>query len=207
MFNIFEIVDQIPFPFLIVAPFCAVAVLYFLSVFSVHKRRFLWLLTLTEIASFTLIILHFDGGLVSAFTHFGLLTFLTVLLSPVLFVKTVKEKLKASHKTHLTQELLPIPEDASVVCATPAPMAVMEEESLPMPENNTVKSDVQLAHVFQVLKKLQSLKLSAGDRLESDVIERMLNVYQAKATLSAEETRTLNNYLATLLKLMSKYSV
>ena len=86
-------------------------------------------------------------------------------------------------------------------------MAVMEEESLPMPENNTVKSDVQLAHVFQVLKKLQSLKLSAGDRLESDVIERMLNVYQAKATLSAEETRTLNNYLATLLKLMSKYSV
>ncbi len=35
----------------------------------------------------------------------------------------------------------------------------------------------------------------------------MLNVYRAKGVLSAEETRALNNYLATLLKLMSKYSV
>ena len=68
-------------------------------------------------------------------------------------------------------------------------------------------ADVRLEHVFQVLKKLQNMKLSAGDRLETDVIRNMLNVYAAKGVLSAEETRALNNYLATLLKLMSKYSV
>ena len=57
------------------------------------------------------------------------------------------------------------------------------------------------------LERLRSLPLGAGDRLETDVIRNMLNVYAAKGVLSAEETRALNNYLATLLKLMSKYSV
>ena len=84
----------------------------------------------------------------------------------------------------------------------------LNEAEHPISETDgSENADVQLEHVFQVLKKLQSMKLSAGDRLETDVIRNMLNVYQAKGALSAEETRALNNYLATLLKLMSKYSV
>ena len=68
-----------------------------------------------------------------------------------------------------------------------------------------VGEDVRLGHIFSVLEKLRSLPLSAGDRLESEKYSDLLTVYRTKGNLCAEEARTLNDILASLLKMLAKY--
>ena len=58
---------------------------------------------------------------------------------------------------------------------------------------------------FSVLEKLRSLPLSAGDRLESEKYFDLLTVYRTKGNLCAEEARSLNDILASLLKMLAKY--
>lgn len=194
-----ESITVIPFFWLQIIPLCVAISLYFFSFISKNKRVIVWLLSLTVTVACAAISLHEEGSASTAFQYGALLSSLVILLLPVLRFNTRKKKDK--------KEIKPISEEIKPLLATPAPKAIITQESTPMPVKTAVNGSVQLAHVFQVLKKLQSVKLSAGDRLETDVIQNMLTVYQAKETLSAEETRALNNYLATLLKLMSKYSL
>lgn len=68
------------------------------------------------------------------------------------------------------------------------------------------ESGVCLAHVSALLTRLQGAKLSATDRLETDVIARTLQTYRYKK-LNGEELRTLNDCLATVLRLTAKYAL
>lgn len=205
----------IPFVYIEITPFCLIAGIYLLSIFFRSKHGFLWLLGLTVSASITLIAFHDEGGASAAFSYGSLLIFLTVLFSPLLCIRSEGDETESEEKKGTDESSkessMKRGEVPFITGPKVASVTVSEQETKknvnPMSENKTVNGDVQLAHVFQVLKKLQSMKLSSGDRLETDVIQNMLTVYQAKGTLSLEETATLNNYLATLLKLMSKYSV
>lgn len=77
----------------------------------------------------------------------------------------------------------------------------------PKGDASLMKGDLQLEHALRVLEKLSGKKLSVADRLETDVIRNTINIYRYKDVLSPDETRTINNYLGTILKMMSKYSV
>ncbi|PWM52541.1 MAG: hypothetical protein DBX39_00140, partial [Bacillota bacterium] len=70
-----------------------------------------------------------------------------------------------------------------------------------------VEQDVRLGHIFSVLDRLKNLPLGAGDRLEAQKYEDLLSVYRNKGNLSSAEAQTLNDILASLLKMMAKYGV
>ena len=95
--------------------------------------------------------------------------------------------------------------------AAAAPVVPVTEKVLPQPiapatETSNLK-DVDLSHAFFVLDKLKEKKLNGRDKMESDIIRNMLVVYSHKESLTVEESRDLNNYLATLLKMMAAYAV
>ncbi len=84
----------------------------------------------------------------------------------------------------------------------PAP-SFSAERAAPPPAPN----DVRLDYVFSVAERLRSLPLGAGDRLEAEKMNELLSVYKNKGTLSPKESETLNDILASLLKMMAKYDI
>ena len=74
-------------------------------------------------------------------------------------------------------------------------------------EYDSYASDVRLDHIFSVVERLKGVSLGAGDRLEVQKYEDLLTVYKSKNALSSEEAQTLNDILASLLKMMAKYGV
>lgn len=68
-------------------------------------------------------------------------------------------------------------------------------------------SDVRLDHIFSVIERLKEVSLGAGDRLEVHKYDDLLTVYKNKNALSSEEAQTLNDILASLLKMMAKYDL
>lgn len=65
---------------------------------------------------------------------------------------------------------------------------------------------MQLTHAETLLYRLRRISLAPSDRLEVDVLTRMLNSYGVKA-LTEEEMVRLNDSLTSLLKLCAKYKV
>ena len=61
--------------------------------------------------------------------------------------------------------------------------------------------------IFSVVERLKGVSLGAGDRLEVQKYEDLLTVYKSKNALSSEEAQTLNDILASLLKMMAKYDL
>ncbi len=80
-------------------------------------------------------------------------------------------------------------------------------EEIPETDCTTYPSDVRLNHIFSVIERLKGVSLGAGDRLEIEKYEELLTVYKNKTFLSSEEAQTLNDILASLLKLMAKYDI
>lgn len=66
---------------------------------------------------------------------------------------------------------------------------------------------VRLDYVLSVAERLLSLPLGAGDRLEAEKMNTLLEVYRGKEKFTAEECAALNDILAALLKMMAKYGV
>ena len=74
-------------------------------------------------------------------------------------------------------------------------------------ECESYASDVRLDHIFSVIERLKGISLGAGDRLEVEKYEDLLTVYKNKNALSSQEAQTLNDILASLLKMMAKYDL
>ncbi len=85
---------------------------------------------------------------------------------------------------------------------------VPEAEETPEPERTVglEESGLQLGYVLTLLEQLRACELSAGDRLEVDAISRTLDLYRGKE-LTAEELGTVNDSLASALKLTAKYKL
>ena len=64
----------------------------------------------------------------------------------------------------------------------------------------------ELAHATALLGKLQKCKLSSADRLEADALARTLSALKGRA-LTLDEQNTLNDCLASVLKLTAKYKL
>lgn len=67
--------------------------------------------------------------------------------------------------------------------------------------------DVRFDYVLSVFERLREMKLGAGDRLEAEKMGGLLEIYKNKGALCEEECETLNDILASLLKMMAKYDV
>ncbi len=68
------------------------------------------------------------------------------------------------------------------------------------------ENGMRLSYAESLLKKLRAQKLNAGDRLETEELSRRLDLYKKNA-LSEEERNTLNDCLASILKLTAKYNL
>ena len=64
----------------------------------------------------------------------------------------------------------------------------------------------ELTYALSLLGKLRQGELSATDRLEADMLGRTLSVMQGRL-LTVEEKNTLNDCLASVLKLTAKYKL
>ena len=69
-----------------------------------------------------------------------------------------------------------------------------------------VQEAPELNYALSLLEKLRRGELSATDRLEADMLGRTLSAMQGRL-LTAEEKNTLNDCLASVLKLTAKYKL
>ena len=86
------------------------------------------------------------------------------------------------------------------------PPKVVCFEEAPAERVSPEESGMRLSHADSLLAKLRTVKLSAGDRLEADSLARTLDAYRGRP-LTSEELRTLNDCLATVLRLTAKYKL
>ena len=82
-----------------------------------------------------------------------------------------------------------------------------EEEAVNEREYNLEDGKLRLNHVRDMLTKLKAAPLSAGDRLETEEISRLITLYATKERLTAKEIRDLNDCLSAILKMTAKYSL
>ena len=125
------------------------------------------------------------------------------LFSALLLIPTPKrrkrDKMKEmEEKFHL--ELTEQPAESAdvlppkVCCFEDAPAAPAQAEEL------------RLAHVSSLIAKLRASRLSATDRLELDTLSRTVDGYRGRP-LTREEAGSLNDCLASVLKLTAKYKL
>lgn len=81
-----------------------------------------------------------------------------------------------------------------------------EDEEEEAPSLSAEESGMRLDHAFSLLEKLLKCSLSPSDRLEVDSLGRKLESCRGRA-LTEEETRAVNDCLATILKLTAKYKL
>lgn len=81
-----------------------------------------------------------------------------------------------------------------------------EAESVEEPAVAAGEENVRLEHALSLLEQLKKCDLSAGDRLEADALGRKLESCKGRA-LGEEETRQVNDCLASILKLTAKYKL
>lgn len=68
------------------------------------------------------------------------------------------------------------------------------------------ESGLRLDHAASLIERLGKCELSAGDRLEVDVLSHTLDGFRGRA-LTAQELRSVNDCLSTVLKLTAKYKL
>ena len=86
--------------------------------------------------------------------------------------------------------------------AMPPKVCCFEEDA----DATVTESGMSLDYADSLLEKLGAKDLSAGDRLEAEELSRRLSLYREKP-LNASERNSLNDCLASILKLTAKYQL
>lgn len=85
------------------------------------------------------------------------------------------------------------------------PLEVPEDPEPQPAEGDAEECKLRLAHAKSLVGRLLQSDLSAGDRLEADAVAKTLDAYGEE--LDGSEARSLNDCLATVLKLTAKYKL
>ena len=96
-------------------------------------------------------------------------------------------------------ELSNAPAQASAQPASPAKVCCFEEET-------PVQEAPELSYALSLLDKLRREELAATDRLEADMLGKTLLAMRGRL-LTMDEKNTLNDCLASVLKLTAKYKL
>lgn len=140
-----------------------------------------------------------------AIGYLGAFTALTALFSLLLLIPSPRRK-RGSKEERMYEKFHAELDKGPREPVKRPPKEVVGEEVEP-PRVSAEESGFRLAHVTAMLERLRaSTKLSAGDRLETDVLARTLDGYRSRE-LSPEELRALNDCLASILKLTAKYQL
>ncbi len=146
-----------------------------------------------------------EGGAGVAFIWSGLYTLLFLAVKVTYFFTRKKGKKQSKEDAMYEKFHLPLNEPTVMEEGGKIPKVncYFEEET---PLRDAEESGLRLEHVLELLKKLQTMKLSPSDRLETDVVSRRVNGLRYKK-LTEEELSVLNDCLATTLRLTAKYAV
>lgn len=143
------------------------------------------------------------GGLLYVVMYLSMFVVAALGFSALLFIPTPRRHKKDDaeelhEKFHLDLTEQPLEETdgrpPKVCCFEDAPAAPLAAEEL------------RLSHVSSLIEKLRASKLSATDRLELDALSHTVDGYKGRP-LSPEEASSLNDCLATVLKLTAKYKL
>ena len=83
---------------------------------------------------------------------------------------------------------------------------ILEEEPVQEETVGREECDLRLSHTLDLLEQLKKSELSASDRLETDALSRTVESFRDRE-LTTSEMRSLNDCLATVLKLTAKYKL
>lgn len=139
-------------------------------------------------------ILLLAGGLSAALVFSGLYLPFSLLLDALFLIKrkdreSRQERIYRKFHEGLNEPALP---DPPKVCC-------FEDAS---PE----ESGMELSHVTKLIDRLAREKLSSADRLELEVLSRTVNGARGR-TLTPEQLASLNDCLASVLRLTAKYKL
>ncbi len=145
-----------------------------------------------------------EGESRAAFVWLGLYVLFTLpLLTAIASVR--RKRNRASREQKMYEKFhVGLSEEPPKEGERPPKVSCYFEEEEPL--QDAEESGLHLAHVLELLEKLRGMNLSAADRLETDVISRHVEGYRRRK-LTSEELSTLNDYLATVLRLTAKYSL
>lgn len=132
----------------------------------------------------------------SSFGYCFLFTAFAGLLSLIFFLPTGKRGRKENHAQEEMYKKFAQPLEISYDEPTEEEEACYDRE----------ESGLRLGHTLDLLDRLKKTELEASDRLEADALSHTLESYREKE-LTAEEMRSLNDCLATVLKLTAKYKL
>ena len=120
-----------------------------------------------------------------------------------LLPKRVKKARRTSRDERIYQRFRAELENAPYPTAAPqpAPAKVCCFEEAP-----ATQAAPELSYALSLLEKLRREELAATDRLEADMLARTVSAMQGRM-LTAEEKNTLNDCLASVLKLTAKYNL
>lgn len=182
-----------------------------LCVRRVRVRPHTWLLFLSDFCCCAFAALALAGGALSVlqavcaalFAKALYLIFCGVLYLPAkaaaLHAKR-RAKCKAAFASSV-REGQPLPAPAAPVSSLPPKVRCFSEGGV------RIDRDVRLDHIGQVLGRLRAAPLTAGDRLEAQAAEELVTVYSGKGALQPEEAASLNDVMASLLKMMARYQL
>lgn len=133
---------------------------------------------------------------VSALVFLGLYLMFALLLDALFLIRrrgrkreTREERIYKKFHTQLGEP--PCPDPPKICCFEDAP-----------PEEN----GMELSHVIKLMDRLRREKLSSADRLELEVLRRTVEGAKGR-TLTPDRLDTLNDCLASVLRLTAKYKL
>ena len=144
-----------------------------------------------------------------AFVYLGILVALGALLSLLFFIPRPKRREGTVKKSRVDELYEKFHEELSQKPYTPhgaMPPKVCCFEKDAEAGATAGEHGMNLSYADSLLAKLSTKELSAGDRLEAEELARRLDYYRDKP-LSEAERDTLNDCLASILKLTAKYQL
>ena len=187
-YNFMDLVKQIPDAVtLIVCPAVLLVAGLILSIFDFKKEYALSAVALGGVGFF----LVYCKSTAISFAYLGLFTAWAVLVS-LLFLLPWRRK-EASAQEELYAEFH-------------RELDILEEEPVQEETIGREECDLRLSHTLDLLEQLKKSELSASDRLETDALSRTVESFRDRE-LTTSEMRSLNDCLATVLKLTAKYKL
>ena len=131
------------------------------------------------------------------------------ILSIIAFLKKRREKRRKEREEICRRAVYMLPDRENTFLRERLQTGLRVEEGEETERMNVAEEykEIKLDYVQKMVARLKSTPLSASDRLETERLSRLVNLYSVSENLSVSDLRSLNDCMLKLLKLSAKYSV
>ena len=175
-------------------------------VFSPQRRWYFCAATVFSAAGFVLV---YAQNPATAFIYLGAVVALSALLTLLFLIPRPTRREKGVKKSRVDALYEKFREELSEKPYAPRadmPPKVCRFERDHIEGATATEQGVSLSYADSLLERLRAKDLNAGDRLETEELSRRLDYYRDKP-LTESERSTLNDCLASILKLTAKYQL